>query len=133
MTYKVESSDLETYFKANWSATEVQWPNVTLETKDLDEWAKFFVRNFPSEQITLGMAQNVYRHPGLVVVQIFVGLNTGAVRMAELVDTVCALFRSKTISGCVFSAPAVIDVGISSTGAWYQKNVQCNFYRDEAY
>lgn len=133
MSYRQEEITISSYFNTNWTnGVKVEWPNETLDVSKVVEWVRATYLRARPEQVTLGGEDsNLYRHPGIFVVQVFVALNKGTGRITELVDTVCNMFRSKKFSGLTFGVPEVIDVGISGDSNWYQMNVQCSYQRDE--
>jgi hypothetical protein len=75
---------------------------------------------------------NRYRHPGLVVVQVFVPIQSGTRGGRALADQVASLFRSVTVSGIFFRTPSLQRVGDTSDG-WFQMNVNVPFFWDESF
>jgi len=132
MSYAQEQAYITSHFSNMWPAgVGVAYPNVKFDTNNIDEWVRLNIVRGVAYQASMGGDTNVYRHPGNVIVQVFVEPNSGAKRALELADTACAIWRGQQFDGLVFKAPVVIDLGI--VAGWYQVNVSCPFYRDELF
>jgi len=84
---------------------------------------------------------STHRHPGMVVVQVFVPANWGDKTALDTADQVAALFRRQKVSlkddqdvewgAMQFRSPSVRTIGVN--GAFFQVNVNIPFVRDYIY
>ena len=128
MSFVLEQSSIEIEFSNNWPHTQIARDNVSFSPQGLDEWVRFSDLNADAKQASLGN-NPLFRYRGMVVIQIFTKVNSGAARALELSDYVTGIFRSKKIGDVQFQVPAVTRIG--PRDGWYQVNVDCPYYRDE--
>ena len=145
MTYKAELDSLAGAFNTGWvkvkSAgppvvyevrTPVAWPNVAYEPTTGVSWARFTVINGEAQQVSAGApGNNIVRHVGMAVVQIFVPLHQGEGAARELGDHVITLFRGLTLAGYRFKPAYVSAQNTAVAEGWHQLNVTVPFTRDE--
>lgn len=152
MTYKTEFDSLAGAFNTGWvkvksagppivyeARTPVAWPNVGYEPTTGVSWVRFNVINGEAQQVSAGApGNNIVRHVGMVVVQIFVPLYQGEGAARELGDYVITLFRGLSLSGYRLKPAYVGGVSIHSgqqgysiADGWHQLNVTVPFTRDE--
>lgn len=125
MNYSQEKQAIEQHFEANWPHTPIVFENAKFTGAE-DEWVRLSILNGDAYQASMG-DNPAFRHPGVVVVQIFTRPDSGSGRALELADLVDQLFRLAVVSGIVFRVPRVQKV--PSDNEWYQVNVSTEFYR----
>jgi hypothetical protein len=92
-------------------------------------WARISVIGGEAFQASLGGGAAVlWRHPGLVAVQIFTPADGGANTALAIADDVATALRGVTTSGVVLKAASIQPVG--RDGAFYQVNVTVPFRFD---
>lgn len=131
MSYQTALAAIEQRFQTQWgTTTPVQWPNRNYEPVAGDEWVRLTVLDGQSFMAGMGFSSNLFRHPGLIIVSIFVPRGSGERRVNELVDSVSGIWRNAQFGEILCRAPSVEKVGES--GEWYQVNVSVPFQRDTA-
>jgi hypothetical protein len=114
----------------NVTAYDIAWPNVSYTPTPGTPWLRFTITEGEASTPAFSGSGNVYRHPGNVIVQVFVPANGGDGRARSIADTVAAVYRGKRLTPGIrfFDAPYVNTVG--RDGDWYQVNVICPFAYD---
>lgn len=92
-------------------------------------WVHFTLQEGETFVRTLGTVKT-YRTPGIATAQIFIPVGQGDKDALALADKIKTAFRAIRVSGVVFKTPSVRRVG--RTDSWWQLNVSCPFYADEA-
>ena len=128
MSFAAEVRSIETWFSTRYSETGVQYANVRFDPSELSEWARLTISPGGAKIASIGSDDNLYRHTGVVTVQIFVTPNSGATRALHVADIVSDILRSAKIDNIQMFAPSVERIGVID--GWYQINVECNYYRD---
>lgn len=122
-------TEFETEFGALSPTYDIAWENVRYRPVQGIPWVRLSIREGEAQIVSLdGGDGRRFRHPGVVIVQVFVPANDGDGLAREIADSVAAIFRGKTIDCVRFRAPYVQVVG--PEGAWFQLNVYCNFFYD---
>jgi hypothetical protein len=126
MNYLQEKNAIENHFTTAWgSTTPIVFENGEAP-QDAVEWVRLSIQNGDAYQASLG-DNPVFRHPGIVFVQIFTPKDDGSGRAIELADIVDGIFRNAVFSGIRFRVPQLNKV--PSDSEWYQLNVSTEFYR----
>jgi hypothetical protein len=114
----------------NISGYDIAWPNVSFTPPADTPWLRFTITEGEAANAGFGGSQNLYRHPGNVIVQVFVPANEGDGRARSIADLVAAVYRGKRLTPGIrfFDAPYVNTVG--RDGDWWQVNVICPFAYD---
>lgn len=114
---------------ANVTAYDIAWPNVGYTPTPGTPWLRFTITEGEANTPAFGSGV-VYRHPGNVIVQVFVPANEGDGRARSIADTVAAVYRGKRIANGIrfFDAPYINNVG--RDGDWFQINVVAPFEYD---
>ena len=139
MTAALEREAVGSILK-NWTATQIAWPNRDFTPPQKASWINVTIQSGDAAQIELG-EYATHRHPGIVVVQVFVPANWGDKTALDLADQIAALFRRQRVSfddeqnqvwgTIVFRSPSVRTIGVD--GAFFQVNVNIPFVRDYLY
>jgi len=113
----------------NVTAYDIAWPNVSFTPPADAPWLRFTITEGTANTPAFGSGV-VYRHPGNVIVQVFVPANEGDGRARSIADTVAAVYRGKRLTPGIrfFDAPYVNTVG--RDGDWFQVNVVAPFEYD---
>lgn len=132
MSYTTAQSAVIAHFNTQWAATtDVAWPNIKYDPLPGTEFVRFQYDELTDERITVASDLTDYRVFGLVIIQVFTELESGAKRSAELVEMIKTIFRSLLIPSdrIVFGDMTVVKVG--QNDGFYQENVEISFYRNE--
>lgn len=125
--------DIEDAFLTYWaSRTSVALQNTSFDpiALNVDEYIRFMVIDGDSNQASMGGTNtNVYRHNGIVLANVFTQPNGGARRCLEILDDLNQFFHSVSLSNITFLSPNHDHIGL--VDGWFQKNILCDFYRDE--
>jgi hypothetical protein len=132
MSYLAAHNAIRSRFNSQWAgATAVAYDNAAFKVPVTDTaWVRLTILDAESMQASMGASNNFYRHPGLIVVDIFTPTGVGDSVALGYVDSVVAIFRSWTDSGSgvrVYS-PEVQQIGAEDK--WYHTKVQFYFERD---
>lgn len=111
-------------------------PPLVAENEDVknlawDEFVRFTVRHFDSQQRTIGAVGNrSFRRDAMVVIQVFVRKGKRTSRLDEIANLARLLFEGRQINGANFSAVQIDEIGLDSNedNAYYQFNVEAPFY-----
>lgn len=139
MGYAAGHNAIRTRFNTEWaggaySTVPVAWANAEFDPPSEDEWVRVTIFDAEAFQVSIGGvagAGNTYRHPGIVVVNIFVPINVGDGLALAMADAVATIFRAwqDATTKTRFLTPSVSRIG--TDGNWFQINVTCPFERDE--
>lgn len=117
-------------FDSGWDGrTWVDWPGIGGRPPKGEAWVRFGIQNSPSAQISVGGSQDLYRHDGAVVLEVFAPLGEGEDPALELADAAADVFRGWRGGGLKFFAPYVTQ-SERRDGHW-KVDVICPFERDE--
>lgn len=105
-------------------------PDPTERDDEKVGWVRNSIRIPASEQASIGAVKNRWRRFGIVIVQVFVPMNTGDARALQIVDLFVEKFEGKDIDGITFREATPSKV-VPSDGPWYQVNTSCSFFVDE--
>jgi len=113
----------------NVTAYDIAWPNVSFTPPADAPWLRFTITEGTASTTAFGSGVT-YRHPGNVIVQVFVPTNEGDGRARSIADTVAAVYRGKRLAPGIrfFDAPYINNVG--RDGDWFQINVVAPFEYD---
>lgn len=121
---------IETYFNTNWTKTDIAWDNVDFNPKNRVEFVRFSWQENGGSQETLGSVGNrLFRHVGILFIQVLVKRSIATKRIDELADDALNLFEGKTISGVRFINCGKRNV-TNFEPEWFQVNVICEFSLD---
>lgn len=132
MSYLSAQSAVIALFDTQWAGeTEVAWPNVAFDQTAHSEFVNFSYEEVSDNRITVDSSAVDNRKFGIIIVQVFTELESGAARSAELVDRVTGIFRNRTIASerMVFRDATIVQVG--QNDGFYQENVEIETYRNE--
>lgn len=132
--YQGEFEALAGVFETGWAnQTPIAWENLDFSPPDpMSSWVRFSVLSGEAFYASIGApGNNVIRHPGLIVVQVFVPLNAGALLTLDLADDAAGIFRDYRSGGVRCSPPWVTTIRPSARDGWHQVNVNIPFVRDE--
>lgn len=125
MSYAAEKSTIESYFENNWTETPVVFDNVKAP-EALSEWVRLSIVNGDAYQASMG-DNPVFRHIGVVIVQIRTRRNIGSGRALRLADQIDSLFRLLVLDNIRFKVPRLDRGPIDEE--WFINNVSVDFYR----
>ncbi len=129
MSYQTTHNAIRKRLKDNWTTTPIAYQNVEFTPPVGDTgWVRLTVEDADAFQASMGGTTNFYRHPGLIIVSVFVPLNRGDKQALEYADSISAIFRSWQTTGIRFYAPTVKRIGADDK--WYHVNVVVPFERD---
>lgn len=115
-------------FAANWTFTDIAWPNLQYDPTDKLEFVRISVIPADSDRKSMGATLNVFRQFGVVLIEIYIDRNSGARRSVELADLAINFIHGLALADITFESPNAEHIGV--VDSWYQKNVSCTFYSD---
>jgi hypothetical protein len=122
--------------KNTWSNVEnipIAWPNREFAPPGKAPWVRVTIIEGSGEQVTIGGTNNLYRHSGILFLQVFVPVNSGDYKARSIADELADVFRSDSFDGAAaevvrFRTPRIRPIG--AEGAYYQVNCEVPFLRD---
>ncbi len=112
------------------AADRIAFDNEEFNTPTSGEWVRLVVRNIGRLQNTLGKPGNrKFRSTALVLVQVFVDVNTGVKQSDALAKEAANIFEGVSFSGLDFQSAVPRETG--PDGKWYQSTVEAEFDYDE--
>jgi hypothetical protein len=126
MSFVNERLAIENHFEEYWQDTPVAWENIAFKAPNNSAWVRLNVLNGSSSYRAIN---GLKRHLGLVIVQIFVPVNSGTSFARKYADTVVQIFDNKSFNDVVCNVPTVETIGTG--GIWHQLNVTIPYWRDE--
>ena len=100
------------------------------DAKKGDCWVRLTVRHGEGRQASAGSpGSNIFRQPGLVMLQLFAPSGQGTQQIRELGDKALAVFRSIRLGQLFFQAPTF--ELLDAENLWQRALVTAPFYRDE--
>lgn len=130
MSFETAANTIRSQFNTEFSNlrpnVEIAWPNIAFTPNSGESWVRLTIQDGDSRQVaTVG---EKWRHPGVVIVQVFVPEGTGDGTALAIADDVVSVFQGMTLSGIRFRASSAETVGASD--GWYQVNVTTDFEYD---
>jgi hypothetical protein len=125
MSFENERLTIENRFKEYWTDTPVAWENVSFDMPNNSGWTRLTVLNGSSGYRAIN---NLKRHSGLIVVQIFVPRDTGTSTIRKYADTVTSIFDGRKFSDVVCDVASIETIGTDDI--WHQMNVTIPYWRD---
>ncbi len=112
MTWEAERVTIVSAFKTAWEAGSnlpVQWENQAFDPPaDGGIFLSLSILRGQSTQAGMvGGGVAMYRHPGIVQIDVSIAQGKGTRVGLELVDEIALIFRGKNISGIIFRAPDI--------------------------
>lgn len=132
MSYEAEHNALRARFEAEWGVTTpIAWMNANFKPTDDAAYVRFIIINADAKQVCFGDAINLYRFPGMVMVQIFTPISKGDKEALQLADQAANIFRnwSDVSTGIRFLVPPTAKT-IGTERNWHQVNVLTPYTRD---
>lgn len=128
MSFEVIRVSLEEFFLANFDPTiPVKFENVEFDPpKGQKKYVAFFVRHGESFQV--GMSPPTDRYIGAIIIQIFLPLNDGSKKAADIADDISEFFKRAYISGLTTRVPNFAIVG--EVDGKFQCNLTIPFIKD---
>ena len=93
-----------------------------------DPWIRATILHGGNFQADMGAEKKRIRRMGVIMFQLFGGLNKGTQAINKLVAHIETVFRAKRVDGVCYRTPDIVTVGRS--GKYYQLNVSCPFWVD---
>ncbi|MEM7444292.1 MAG: phage tail terminator-like protein [Pseudomonadota bacterium] len=118
-------------FDARWAGrTPVAWPNHGFAVPSGAPWVRLTIVDGEARQASLGSpGANLHRHTGVIMVQVFVPIDSGTRTARELADEAAEIFRHQRFDAIRCDVPSVREIGPDDV--WFQVNMSCPFRRDE--
>jgi len=122
MSYDAARKTIQALLDDNWDTTKKVMSMNELPPES-GNWVRLNISS--AESFRAAVKQKFYRHPGLVVVQVFVEKDKGNGLAVQYGDSIASIFRGATGGGILFRAATVREIG--PTEGWYQVNVEIPF------
>ncbi|MBU0792218.1 MAG: DUF4128 domain-containing protein [Gammaproteobacteria bacterium] len=120
---------IEVRMGANWTTTPIVYENVSYTPTPATPFVRLLIEEVDSKQVCMSTTP-CHRITGLIVVMIFVPVNTGTNTIRGYADTIAGIFRNADFSGIKCRSPRIVRVG--DIGEWYQVSVFTDFWKDVA-
>lgn len=134
MSVETRNKAIYDFFKAGW-ATEtrtepIAYPNMPHSPPENTPWVRINILETSSENPKIG--RDWKRTLGIVIVQVFVPLNTGDSVKSGICDAVLKILENKKTGQYIeFQRGTVTDDGTDRDGAWWQARVIIPFRYEE--
>lgn len=128
--YKTEFEAIARMFNDGWGETPIAWENMDFTPPSPPAaYVQFSVLNGDANQATIGApGSNIFRHVGMVSINVFTPESTGKAESLRLADMAAAIFRGRTDDGLRFKAPKATPLGVQDH--YFQVNISVPFARD---
>ena len=130
--YLEEKNALAKIFADAWNETEISWPGKSFITPDADteSWVEFYVNPGEASQASIGVpGSNLFRHPGIVSILVYVPEKKGEEEALRLADLAASVYRDNvSVPEIRFNAPSINKRGV--VDGYTQINVTIPFNRD---
>jgi len=140
MSYEAELKTLVSVFRTGWSTTP--YANVTVAYPSLpfakpgphDDWLRFSVLHGEENAVSMGTpGANVYRHIGVVSIDVFVAKGKGIAAALRYADAALGIFRTYNAGGIRCIRTAVRNHGTDLDPGWYAVTASAWFARDSLF
>jgi hypothetical protein len=112
------------------SLPPTEYPNETFnKPSPATIWARFNILEGDEQQIDIGAPSKIFRHSGILTVQVFAPLNNGAVSAIKVADAIADTFRNWCGVTVTCRNASVRSIGNDGFG-WYQINITIPFHSD---
>ena len=133
--YAEEKTFLASMLKDAWTDTLIAWPGIPFKTPDSDSvsWLEFNIVSGEPSQISVGApGKNIFRHPGIVSINVLTPAKLGEEESLRLADLVAEIFRAKSTDASIrFNPPTINRLGVMQN--YTQRNVSIPFNRDSLF
>lgn len=123
LDYTEQRRLVESYIGDNFTLCPIKFENLPLPTTDGKGPTSYIaIFDKPSFAESTGMGETSAHKGGIVVVQIFVPLNTGTQLTREIAQSLADLLESTAIGGIHFDVSELY--AAPKSDSWYQSNLQ---------
>ena len=126
MSFVNERTSIENRLETLWNTTAIHWDNVSFTEPASKTWIKCNILNASS---TYRAIDSKKKHIGLIILQIFVPINSGTAVVRGYADSLAAIFENQNFDDVVCGIASIEKVGINTVS--YQINVKIPYRRDE--
>lgn len=135
MSFADERSAIENRLSTNWTSTPVQYDNVPFTKPDDNTYVRLNILTGDSTQIDMAPTPT-HRSVGVIVMQVFVPVNSGTNTARSHADSLAAIFRNVSFSvgdsgSILCRSPSITRVG--EVDGLFQLNVSVPYQRDVVY
>lgn len=127
MTYEAERESIESRMAANWTTTDIKYENVDYTPTSGSYWVELIIQPGREQGISLP-SPVLYRHPGVISINIYGPLNVGTKTIKGYADTIANIFRGQSFDGVNCFEAWLTRVG--EVDGWFVYNVTVEFYWD---
>lgn len=118
--------------QANWHETDLAIGNDEYEPTGVTEefvrlWTRFGTANNAALGAAIVNGPGYIRHPGTIIVQLFVRPKTGTVRLSQLGAAVSCIFLNERFDGIRCYETSLIFASERTPDGWYQANATTFF------
>ena len=136
MSLATARRDIESRIAANWATTPVVFDNAPYSPQAGQTWVRVQIFEEDVQRINIGNP-GYHRVTGLIIMSIYVPIETGTQTARTYADTLAALFRDVQFNGitCREAVPATIGeiTAKGSETGWFQYDISVRFYWDGVY
>ncbi|RLI53406.1 MAG: hypothetical protein DRP09_15780 [Candidatus Thorarchaeota archaeon] len=131
MTFEAENTAIESRFSANFTATPIKWDNVAFAQPTDSPWVEINIIDGNAFPASLNGGSVLYRHTGIISVNIYVPVGTASKVARQYADQIAAIYRGQQFSSINCYEASIHRLG--ERDGWFVFNVTVPFYRDEAF
>jgi len=134
MNYNLINKEIETYLNTQWlllypNDYPIVWGNIPTNVDDQDQpFLKAVVRYSEEDKENVGNV-SLNRVYGILMISVYVLIDTGERLLQELTSKVKNIFRNKNINGIIFRKRNIRYIG--ENGRFIQQNITIEFYYDD--
>lgn len=145
MSLATARRDIEKRIQSNWATTPVVFDNQPYAPRAGQAWVRVQIFEEDVNRINIGNP-GYHRVVGIIILSIYVPVNTGTQTARQYADTLATLFRDVEFSGiiCREAVPSTIGEIILPAGGitggaipkesgWYQYDIRVRFQWDGVY
>lgn len=130
MSFATARRDIEGRLKSNWATTPIAFDNIPYKPRDGVSWIRCQIFEDDVRRLNIG-GPGHHRVIGLIVLSIYVPVNSGTQTAREYGDSLAEIFRDQQFNGitCREAVPATIgEVSVKGMeSGWYQYDINVRF------
>ncbi len=112
----------------------IQWENMPFTQPTGRVWLAAFILDSDSFQASLPAGTTLYRHPGILQIDVLGPLDQGTRQLTEVIDLLTPIFRRvtrQTSDGQLvkFKVPRTVNLG--EQNGWWRYSFRVDFHREE--
>jgi hypothetical protein len=112
----------------------IQWENMPFTQPTGGIWLAIFILDSESFQASLPAGTTLYRHPGIVQIDVLGPRDQGTKQLTDAIDLLTTIYRRKTVitsdgQHVKFKVPRTMNLG--EQNGWWRYSFRVEFHREE--